>query len=120
MPQLHAHITRSGLIPKTAGHFGRMVRTRVSSGRGTAARVVTGVGALFAIIEVIYILMILMGANPANAFFGFIKSLAEPLALFFPGLFPLSNPDLAVLLNYGLAAVFWLVITGFIARLLGR
>ena len=96
-----------------------MSRSSVSSGRSTAVRVVTGIGAVFAVIEVIYILMILMGANQANAFFGFIKSLAEPLALFFPGLFPLSNPDLAVLLNYGLAAVFWLVVTGFIARLLG-
>jgi hypothetical protein len=97
-----------------------MSRLRVSSGRNTAVRVVTGVGAVFAVIEVIYILMILLGANQANAFFGFIKSLAEPLALFFPGLFPMSNPDLAVFLNYGLAAVFWLVVTGFIARLLGR
>jgi hypothetical protein len=97
-----------------------MSRLRVSSGRGTAVRVVTGIGALFAVIEVLYILMILMGANPANAFFGFIKSLAEPLALFFPGLFTLGNQDLAVLLNYGLAAVFWLVVTSFIARLLGR
>jgi hypothetical protein len=96
-----------------------MSRSSVSSGRSTAVRVVTGIGAVFAVIEVIYILMILMGANQANTFFGFIKSLAEPLALFFPGLFPLSNPDLAVLLNYGLAAVFWLVVTGFIARLLG-
>ena len=96
-----------------------MSRSSVSSGRSTAVRVVTGIGAVLAVIEVIYILMILMGANQANAFFGFIKSLAEPLALFFPGLFPLSNPDLAVLLNYGLAAVFWLVVTGFIARLLG-
>lgn len=95
-------------------------RFRVSSGHGTAARVVSGIGALFAAIEVIYILMILMGANPANAFFGFIKSLAEPLALFFRGLFTPDNQDLAVLLNYGLAAVFWLVVTGFIARLLGR
>jgi hypothetical protein len=97
-----------------------MSRLRVSSGRGTAVRVVTGIGGLFATIEVIYILMILMGANPANAFFGFIKSLAEPLALFFPGLFTIGNQDLAVLLNYGLAAVFWLVVSSFIARLLGR
>jgi hypothetical protein len=97
-----------------------MSRLRVSSGRSTAVRVVTGIGALFAVIEVLYILMVLMGANPANAFFGFIKSLAEPLALFFPGLFTLDNQDLAVLLNYGLAAVFWLVVTSFIARLLGR
>ena len=60
------------------------------------------------------------GANAANGFFIFIRSLADPLALFFPGLFPVSNPDLAVILNYGLAAVFWLVVSGIIARLVAR
>jgi hypothetical protein len=120
MSALDSDVTRSGLISKSPGHLDRMSRTRTYSGRSTAARVITGVGALFAVIEVIYILMILMGANAANAFFGFIRSLAEPLALFFPGLFPVANYDLNVLLNYGLAAVFWLVVTGFIARLITR
>lgn len=95
-------------------------RWAYSSGRGTAARVITGIGALFAIIEVVYILMILFGANKANAFFQFIQSLAEPLALFFPGLFPLANYNLSVILNYGLAAVFWIVIASVIARLVSR
>ena len=85
-----------------------------------AARVVSGVGAVFALIEVAYILLILFGANPANGFFRFIQSLAEPLALFFPGLFNLVNDKLELILNYGLAAVFWLVVTGFIARLVAR
>lgn len=77
---------------------------------------IAGIGGLIALIEVIYILMLLFGANQANAFFGFIRSMAEPLALFFPGLFNPGNYDLAVILNYGLAAVFWLVVTGIIAR----
>ncbi|MGQ0842280.1 hypothetical protein [Actinokineospora sp.] len=93
-------------------------RWHASSGRGTAARIVTGIGALFALIEVVYILLIVLGANAANAFFRFVSSLAEPLALFFPGLFQLANYNLAVILNYGLAAVFWLVVAGLIARIL--
>ncbi|WP_018683932.1 hypothetical protein [Actinokineospora enzanensis] len=88
-----------------------------TSTRGSAARIITGIGALFAIIEVVYILLNVLGANAGNAFFQFIRSLAEPLALFFPGLFPIDNPTLAVIVNYGLAAVFWLVVAGFIARL---
>ncbi|WP_436493256.1 hypothetical protein [Actinokineospora sp. HUAS TT18] len=87
-------------------------------GRSTPARIVAGIGALFALIEVVYILLIIFGANAANAFFRFIASLAEPLALFFPGLFPIANPTLAVIVNYGLAAVFWLVVTGLVARAL--
>ncbi|HEX5120294.1 MAG TPA: hypothetical protein VFW65_34355 [Pseudonocardiaceae bacterium] len=93
-----------------------MTTRRTYAGRYSAARVVTGIGALFAAIEVIFILLILLGANPANAFYRFIHSVAVPLALFFPGLFNVHNHVWEVLLTYGLAAVFWLVVTGIIAR----
>jgi hypothetical protein len=92
--------------------------TRTAS--GTAARVISLVGAVFALIEVVYILLILFGANAGNSFFRFIQSLAEPLALFWPGLFPIDNYNLSVIVNYGLAAVFWLVVAGILARLVGR
>jgi hypothetical protein len=92
--------------------------TRTAS--GTAARVIQLVGAVFALIEVIYILLILFGANAGNAFVQFIKSLAEPLALFWPGLFPIDNPQLNVIVNYGLAAIFWIVVAGILARVLAR
>lgn len=94
--------------------------TRTDSGRLTAARVITGIGGLFAFIEVVFILLLIFGANQSNALFGFVRSLAEPLALFFPGLFTIQNYDLAVIVNYGLPAIFWLVVTGFIARLVAR
>ncbi|GLY47961.1 hypothetical protein [Lentzea sp. NBRC 102530] len=97
-----------------------MSRLRTTSGRGTASRVISGIGALFALIEVLYILMIILGANQGNAFFKFVQSLAEPLALFFPGLFGTGNYNLDVFLNYGLAAVFWLVVTGLLARAVSR
>jgi len=90
---------------------------RVSNHTHTAARVISGVGALFAVIEVVYILLILFGANAGNAFFRFVQSLAEPLALFFPGLFNLANDKLEIIVNYGLAAIFWLVVTGILARI---
>jgi hypothetical protein len=92
--------------------------TRTAS--GTAARVIQLVGAVFALFEVVYILLILFGASAGNAFFRFIQSIAEPLALFWPGLFPIDDYKLSVLVNYGMAAVFWLVVAGLLARLLGR
>jgi hypothetical protein len=92
--------------------------TRTAS--GTAARVISLVGAVFALIEVIYILLLLFGANAGNAFFRFIQSIAEPLALFWPGLFPIDNWHLNVIVNYGLAAVFWVVVAGLLARVVGR
>jgi hypothetical protein len=82
--------------------------------------VVFGVTAVFALIEALYILMIVLGANAANGFYRFIASLAEPLALFFPGLFSTGNFNLDVILNYGLAAVFWLVVGSILARVIGR
>jgi hypothetical protein len=97
-----------------------MSRLRTTSGRGTASRVISGIGVVFALIEVVYILMLILDANTANAFFRFIAALAEPLALFFPGLFQTGNNNVDVLLNYGLAAVFWLVVTGILARLVYR
>ncbi len=89
-------------------------------GPATAAGIVSAVGGIFALVEAVYILMLLLHANQGNGFFRFIKSLAEPLALFFPGLFTLDNADLNIILNYGLAAIFWLVVTGIIARLVAR
>ncbi|WP_330179816.1 hypothetical protein OHB26_25705 [Nocardia sp. NBC_01503] len=81
-----------------------------------AARLITGIGALFAVVEVVYILLLTLGADQSNRFFTFIKGWAEPLALFFPGLFHTGNGNLDIVLNYGLAAVFWLFVTGLIAR----
>ena len=94
------------------------LRRHGTSTRGSAARIVSGIGALFAIIEVVYILLIVLGANMQNAFSRFVGSIAEPLALFFPGLFPIADYNLRVIVTYGLAAVFWLVVAGLIARLL--
>jgi len=95
-----------------------MTRTHVYRGRTSAARIVTGIGAVLAVIEVLHLLLILLNANAANAFVRFIRSIAEPLALFFPGLFPIANPQLAALVTYGLAAAFWLAVTALIARII--
>ena len=85
-----------------------------------AATVISWVGGVFAFIEVLYILLVLFGANGANAFVRFIASIAGPLALFFPSLFNLANDKLEFIVNYGLAAVFWLVVSGMLARLVAR
>jgi hypothetical protein len=111
-----------GFEARTSGNPACMATSRwhVSNSGNAAARIIGGVGALFAVIEIVYILLVLFGANPANAFYRFMQTIAQPLALFFPGLFQLTNPKLEILLNYGLAAVFWLVVTGLIARVVDR
>lgn len=93
-----------------------MTTRHAYAGRYGAARVITGIGALFALIEVVFILLNLFGANAGNAFYKFVQSIADPLALFFPGLFNVANHNWAIIVTYGLAAAFWLVVTGIIAR----
>jgi len=95
-------------------------RTYGTNRTGGLAAIVSTIGGVLALIEIIYILLQIFGANQTNRFFTFIKGLAEPLALFFPGLFNTGSHDWDVIINYGLAAVFWLVVTGIIARLLAR
>ncbi|HEX4704482.1 MAG TPA: hypothetical protein VH352_20310 [Pseudonocardiaceae bacterium] len=96
-----------------------MSTRRTIAGRYSVARVITGIGAVLALIEVVYILLVLFGANAGNAFYKFIQSMAVPLALFFPGLFTIQNQTLSVIVTYGLAAIFWMVVTGMIARFVG-
>lgn len=97
-----------------------MTARRTYAGRYSAARLITGIGALFALIEVIYILLNLLGANQGNGFYKFVESLAGPLALFFPGLFTIGSHVWYMVVTYGLAGVFWLVVTGIIARVVAR
>ncbi|MBF6147214.1 hypothetical protein [Nocardia nova] len=95
-------------------------RTYGTNRTGGLAAIVSTIGGVLALIEIVYILLQVFDANQTNRFFTFIKGLAEPLALFFPGLFNTGSRDWDIIINYGLAAVFWLVVTGIIARLLAR
>lgn len=97
-----------------------MTARRTYTGRYSAARLVSAIGALFALIEVIYILLNIFSANPGNGFYRFIESLAGPLALFWPGLFSIADHVWYMIVTYGLAAVFWLVVAGIIARIVAR
>jgi hypothetical protein len=94
--------------------------TYVRGGRATAGTVVRVIGTIIAVILVAHILFALLGANPNNPLVVFVAQWADALAIFFRGLFATGSDALNVILNYGLAAVFWLVITGLIARVLYR
>ena len=87
---------------------------------GGLSALVSTVGSVLALIEIVYIVLLVFDANQTNRIFTFVKSLAEPLALFFPGLFVTGSRDWDIIVNYGLAALFWLVVTGIVARLLSR
>ncbi|GAA2817463.1 hypothetical protein [Saccharopolyspora taberi] len=90
---------------------------------GVATTLVRWVGTLAAVLLVVHVVLTVGGANPDNGITRFVAEWADPLALGFSDLFMPQDPQLAVLLNYGIAAVFWLVVTSIavrVLRLLGK
>lgn len=88
--------------------------------RTTVGTVIRAVGTVFAVILGLYILFVLLGANSANSFVRVISDWAGVLALWFRNLFQTGSVNLDVLLNYGLAIIFWVVVTGVLARVVDR
>lgn len=87
---------------------------------GVVATVVRWVGLVFALVLVVHVLLTVGRANPDNGITQFFATTADPLALAFKSLFTPENAQLRVLVNYGLAAVFWLIVSGILSRLIRR
>ena len=84
------------------------------------ATVIRAVAAIFAVILVVHIVLVLGSANPDNGITKLIGDLARPLALGFKDLFSPDNPKTLVLVNFGLAAIFWLVLGALLAWVVRR
>jgi hypothetical protein len=87
---------------------------------GVLAGVVRWAGLAFAVVLVVHVLLTVGDANPANVITKFFSSAADPLALAFKDLFTPENAELRVLVNYGLAALFWLIVSSVLSRLIRR
>jgi hypothetical protein len=87
---------------------------------GIVANVVRWIGLIFALILVVHILLTVGSANPANGITSFFADWAEPIALGFKDLFTPSDPKLLVLVNYGIAALFWLIVSSVLAKVIRR
>lgn len=84
------------------------------------ANVLRAIGLFIVTVLVVHIILVLLDANPANAFASFISYLANVFDLGLSDLFLPPNEKLRVALNYGVAAVIWLVITTLVTRLARR
>ncbi|OLT11013.1 hypothetical protein BJF78_27945 [Pseudonocardia sp. CNS-139] len=84
------------------------------------ANVLRIVGMLIVAVLVVHIALTLLEANPANALATVIRDLADTLSLGLQDLFLPADPRLAVLLNYGTAALIWFAITTVVVRLVRR
>lgn len=94
--------------------------TRVSGAGAVLAALVRGIAAVFAVVLVVHIVLTLGSANPDNSITQWVADLARPLALGFKDLFSPAEPKLQVLVNFGLAAIFWLVVGTVLAWLIRR
>jgi hypothetical protein len=79
-----------------------------------AIRIVTGV---FALIIAIGIAFVVFDANPGNTIVSHVHDWAQSLAGPFDGMFRLHGPKTSVALNWGIAAIVWLVIGSLLARI---
>ncbi len=84
------------------------------------AALVRGIAVVLAAILVVHIVLTMGNANPENGITKSIADLARPLALGFKNLFSPSDPKAAVLVNFGLAAIFWLVVGAVLAWIIRR
>jgi hypothetical protein len=96
-------------------------RTRAKA-LGLLADIVRWVGLVAAVILVIHVVLVAGEANPANSIAKAVGNLADVASLGFKDLFnkPADDLKLRVLINYGIAAVFWLVVTGLLSRFIRR
>jgi hypothetical protein len=99
------------------GRSAAEVRGRVA---GVLSSVVRWAGLVVAVILVLRVVLTLGGANPANGITSTITAWSDPLAWGFKDLFTPSPEQLRVLVNYGVAALFWLIISALVARIIRR
>jgi hypothetical protein len=85
---------------------------------GTLASLVSLASVVAALILVLYIVLIEFKANPHNVIVRDVKDIARPLAWVFKDLFTPKSLRLRVLVNYGIAAIVYLLAGRLIVRVL--
>jgi uncharacterized protein YggT (Ycf19 family) len=87
---------------------------------GALASLVRWAGLVVVLILVIRVVLTVGGANPHNGITSFITSWSDPLAWGFKSLFTPADATLRVLVDYGIAALCWLIVSSVLARIIRR
>jgi len=93
-----------------------VARTR----RRSPASVITTIAAVIAGIIVIGIILVLAGANQNNDIVDLVLDIGRFFARPFADLFPQDDPENNILLNWGIAAIAYLIVGAIIARIVRR
>lgn len=88
-------------------------------GTSGVATLINWVGFVLAAILVLHVLFVLTGISPENGLADSVAQAAGPLSLFFPGLVNAPGETLQVILDFGLAAGFWMLVAGLLGRVFG-
>lgn len=91
--------------------------------RGPLAVVATVVATIFriaALLIVLGIVFVVLEANPDNSIVSFVLDVADFLVGPFDALFTPKDEKLEVAINYGIAAVIYVIVGSLIARLIDR
>ena len=96
------------------------VRARRARIAGVIAALIRIVGGLFVLILVAHVVLTLGDANPTNGITTFLAYWADRLQLGFRGLFNPADARTRLLVNYGIPALFWLIVTWILVRLVRR
>jgi hypothetical protein len=86
----------------------------------TAGEIVFLAALVIALILVAHIVFFALGANPANDIVRTVADWAGWLATWFDDLFQPANEKLEVFLNFGIAAVFFLIVGEILRRAVDR
>ncbi|MFC7592355.1 hypothetical protein ACFQYP_58005 [Nonomuraea antimicrobica] len=87
---------------------------------GAVAYVVSLVSRVTALALLLYAAFTVFRANPANVWYQFAETLATWSSLGLANLFQLGDPRWTTLVNYGLAALVWLIAGSALAGLIRR
>lgn len=96
------------------------VETTAQRGLGALASVLRTIGLAIVGVLVLHIVLTLLSANPDVWLVAIVSDLAGQFDLGLAALFQPADPQLAVALNHGTAALIWFVITAVVVRLLRR
>jgi len=99
-------------------HTGEDLRALTRKVLTVAASVIRILTVVFAAILVVHVVLSVAGANPSNGITIFFRDLASNLTLGIGDLFLPSSESLRIILNFGLAAVVWIVIGIVVSKLL--
>lgn len=105
-------------VPPARGAAGpHPVGEAVWRGTTVLAAILRIVGYACALVLVVYVVLAGVGVNPQNGVAQLVGALADTVVLAFRDLFLPADPRLRVVVDYGLAAIFWLLAGAIASRI---